>query len=58
MSIETIKALYESGCWGEGELSELVSAGLLTQEQYNSIVGQAASENQSILEYDPSTSLL
>lgn len=39
MSFETIKEFYQLGLWSESQLKELLAAGVITESQYDSIVG-------------------
>lgn len=39
MSFETIKEFYELGLWNELQIKELLTAGAITEYQYDNIIG-------------------
>lgn len=39
MSFETIKEFYELGLWNELQIKELLTAGAITESQYDNIIG-------------------
>lgn len=54
MSFETIKEFYELGLWSESQLKELLTAGAITESQYDSIIGiSKATQNTQEMKSTP-----